>query len=103
MKRVVTVTLLMAANFLIGSWSVRAQQSFHVLTPSEMSAFHECMHTAWVNDYCRNTTQWFLPNYSRWFLACVHANGGGKYPMDGRNWSNTEDYCRSRIRIKVIN
>ena len=93
--------LLVVAGLLIGAPEVFAQESFR-LSLAETQAFHECMYAAWVDNYCRDRTLWFLPNYHRWFLTCVDANGGGKYPIDGRrNWVSAEDYCRSGLRTRA--
>jgi hypothetical protein len=98
MKKVVVAALLIVANSLSGGPSAFAQVPFRYLTPAETKAFDECLHTAWVYDYCRDNAHWFLWNYSQSFLACVYANGGGKLPMNGRTWFNTDDYCRSRAQ-----
>ncbi len=96
MKRVIVAALLIVANSLIGAPSVFAQAP----TPAGTKAFHECLHAAWVEDYCRNNTQWLFANYGPSFLACVYANGGGRFPMHGRTWFNTEDYCRIRAQSR---
>jgi hypothetical protein len=96
MKRGIVAALLMIANFLIDAPSVFAQAPFRLLTPAETKALDECLHAVWVDEYCRNNTQWLFADYSRSFLACVYANGGRPLPM--RTWFNTEDYCRSRAQ-----
>jgi hypothetical protein len=100
MKRVIVAALLIAANFLIGTPSVFAQEPFRLLTPAQTNAFHQCLHAVWVDDYCRNNTPWFFQNYGRSFMACVYANGGGKFPINGRTWYDAEDYCRSRAQSR---
>jgi hypothetical protein len=95
MKRAIVAPLLIAASFLIGPPSVFAQEPFR-----QTKAFHECLRAAWVDDYCRNNTPWFFQNYGRSFMACVNANGGGKFPINGRTWYDAEDYCRSRTQSR---
>jgi hypothetical protein len=56
-----------------------------LLTPEQSRAYHACLFEAWIQDYCH----WTSFAYSQ----CLIANGGGKYPLNGR-WF-TEDYCWS--------
>lgn len=103
MKVLVMAAALVVGHFLINSSPAFAQQrSALLLPPAETRAYHACLFEAWVEDYCRANSWRPTANYDRVYSACVVANGGGKFPLGGRNWDNTDDYCwhaaRGRLR-----
>jgi hypothetical protein len=83
MKVVVVAATLMAGLFLINTSSVSADERWGSLTREQTRAYHACLFESWIQDYCHS--------YSLAYSQCVIANGGGKYPLEGRMF--TEDYC----------
>jgi hypothetical protein len=54
------------------------------LTPEQAhAAYQACLYENWVHEWCHAN--------SSAYTACVYANGGGRYPLDGKLF--TEDYC----------
>ncbi|SRR5579883_279731 len=89
---------LVACCLLLGSLPSSAENVSRPLTPAQKRAYHACLYTAYIDDYCRN-------NYSAWWSAfeqqlaeCTIANKGGKYPI-ARSWGpGIEDYCRAAVQ-----
>jgi hypothetical protein len=99
MKRLIVAVLLIVPSLLpIAASSVLAEVPFHAFTTTGTRAFNACLYAAWVDDYCRNIAFWSSQSYGESFLACVDANKGGKFPLAGRSWYNTEEYCRIRAQ-----
>ena len=99
MKRVIVAALHIVPSLLpIGASSVSAQVPFPAFTTAGTRGFNACLYAAWVDDYCRKSVFWSFRSYGDSFLACVYANKGGKFPMVGRTWYNTEEYCRIRAQ-----
>jgi hypothetical protein len=94
MLKIVAGTLLIAGSLTIGTVA-DAQVPARAFAIHGTKAFNACLFAAWVADYCRMHNHWFAPDYNESFRACVLANGGGKFPLDGRAGFNTEDYCRT--------
>ena len=75
-----------------GSHSIAGDRSGVLLTPSEPRAYR----TRPSKPGCRTIvteigkTNGYLPSS---LSARVIANGGGRFPLEGRTWSNTDDYC----------
>jgi hypothetical protein len=90
-----TASLLFAGQILIGSLPAHAQDEFRPLTPAEKHAFHACLYTAYIDDYCRNNSQPFLSPQA--FGECVIAHGTGRFPVSDRPyWTfGIQDYCRA--------
>jgi hypothetical protein len=82
MKVVVVAATLIAGLFLINTSSVSADERWG-LTREQTRAYHACLFESWIQDYCHGN--------SVAYSQCVIANGGGRYPLDGRRF--TEDYC----------
>ena len=102
MKVLVMVATLVVGHFFIGSSPVFAQQrSALFLTRAETRAYHACIFEAWIEDYCHANSWRLTASYDRVYAACVVANGGGKFPLYGRHWFNTDDYCWSVARSPV--
>jgi hypothetical protein len=99
MLRIGVATLLIGASLTIGSAAV-AQVPARAFAIHGTKAFNACLFTAWVADYCRLHNHWFARDYNESFRACVLANGGGKFPMEGRTSFNTEDYCRAMAHAR---
>lgn len=97
MKALVGAATLVVGHFLINASPASAQERLgRLLTPHETRAYHACLSEAWIEDYCRANSGRWSPSYDRVFPACVIANGGGRFHLDGRDgWYNTDDYCWS--------
>jgi hypothetical protein len=94
MKVLVTAAALVLGHFLINSSPAFAQQRLGLrLTAAETRAYHACLFEAWVEDYCRGISWRPTASSDRVYAACVVANGGGRFPLAGRKWDNTDDYC----------
>src|SRR5258708_27491974 len=99
MKRFLIAALLIVPSLLpIADSSALAQVPFPAFTTTATRAFNACVYAAWVADFCRNTAFWSSQSYGESFLACVSANKGGKFPLAGRSWYNTAEYCRIRAQ-----
>jgi hypothetical protein len=99
MKAVVIAATLAAVCLLANCSESFAQDPFRVLlTPRAMRAYHTCLYEAWIEDYCHGNSARPTASYDRVFAACVVANHGGRFPLPGRDWSNTDDYCWSAAR-----
>jgi len=85
MQAIVLIASLVVGLFLSSLNSAVAQDRFALLTRAQTRAYHACLFEAWIQDYCH----WHSSAYGQ----CVIANGGGKYPLEGRFF--TEDYCWS--------
>lgn len=79
---VAAIPLVLGAVLAVPTVS-HAQYRWGLLTPTQDRAYQACLYAAWVNDYCREN--------SSDFTACVIGNGGGRYPLAGRRF--TQDYC----------
>jgi hypothetical protein len=99
MLKIGVATLLIGASLTVGTAAV-AQVPPRVFAIHGTRAFNACLFAAWVADYCRMHNHWFSPDYDESFRACVLANGGGRFPMDGRTGFNTEDYCRAMAHVR---
>jgi hypothetical protein len=83
MKFVVVAATLIAGLFWVSSSPASADERWGSLTRDQTRAYHACLFESWIQDYCHS--------YSLAYSQCVIANGGGKYPLEGRRF--TEDYC----------
>jgi hypothetical protein len=96
--------LIVAAALVVGL-AANCSESFAqdpygvLLTPRQMRAYHACLFEAWIEDYCHRNSARPTASYDRVFAACVVANRGGRFPLPGRDWSNTDDYCWNAARI----
>lgn len=64
-----------------------------LLTPLEARAYHACLFAAWIENYCYGNSARPTANYDRVLATCIAANGGGRFPLEGRTLFNTDDYC----------
>jgi len=92
MKTFITAAVLGLGLYLTSSsavfadgwrWFKPAQQRWGLLTPEQRRAYQACLYSAWVYDYCREN--------ARSVGACIIANGGTSFPVDGHRFTN--DYC----------
>jgi hypothetical protein len=83
MRAWAVIATLVVSVFLINSSPAWSVERWGLLTPAESRAYQACLFEAWIRDYCH----WNSFAYGQ----CVIANGGGKYPLSGRRF--TEDYC----------
>jgi hypothetical protein len=90
---------VIAIGLIVGYISINAlpavaQSKLHILlSPAEASAYRACLFEAWIQDYCHGNSSRPTASYERVYLGCVSANRGGRFPLVGRNWLNTDDYC----------
>ena|SRR6516165_2808663 len=103
MKVSALAATLVMAHFLIGVSPAFAQhRSGLILTPAERRTYQACLFEAWIEDYCRGNSLRPTSSRDRVYATCVVANGGGRFPLVGLDWSNTDDYCwyvaRGRLR-----
>jgi hypothetical protein len=99
MKWLLVAIALAASQLWIDGLAAFAQEREGVLlTRGEARAYHACLFAAWVEDYCRENSWKPTANWDRVYLTCVAANGGGRFPLAGRNWRNTDDYCAAAAR-----
>lgn len=88
-----------ACYLLFGSFSSFAQTALHPLTPAQKRAYHDCIYTAYVDDYCRHNYQGWWSAFEQQLEECTVANKGGKYPIGYRTWGpGIEDYCRAAVQ-----
>ncbi len=85
MKAFVVGATMVASALLGSSGSALSADRWGLLSPAQTREYHACLFEAWIQHYCH----WNSPAYAQ----CVIANGGGRYPLDGRLF--TEDYCWS--------
>ena len=90
MKVLVTAAMLVVGHLVVSSSPAFAQSRF---TAVDTRAYNACLFAAWIEDYCRGNSWRPTANRDRVFAACVTANGGGRFPLDGRTTGNTDDYC----------
>jgi hypothetical protein len=92
MKTLITAAVLGLGLYLTNSstvfadgwgWFKPAQGRWGLLTPEQRRAYQACLNAAWVYDYCREN--------SRSVSACIIANGGANFPMEGYRF--THEYC----------
>jgi hypothetical protein len=79
----VTCAPAVAADQLFVQTPALAGGQWGLLTPAQRRAYHACLYAAWVQDYCKEN--------SRAVGACIIANGGGGFPIEGRLF--TDRYC----------
>ncbi len=83
MKAAVVAATLVVGYMAFSAPPASAEERWGLLTPMQTRAYHACLFEAWVQDWCRET--------SHAYQQCVIANGGGRYPLEGRRF--TDDYC----------
>jgi len=94
------VRALVAGACLVGSGSVVAAQEFGA-TRVEVRAFHFCLYTAWVQDYCGKHT-FLIPDFGQSYRECVIANKARlTEPIEASYWGASflvRDACWARVR-----
>jgi hypothetical protein len=85
MRVLASAAVLSAGLVLVSSGAAFSgeREGWGLPTPVQAQAYHECLYAAWVEDYCRAN--------SKAVGACIIANGGGRFPLSGRRF--TDDYC----------
>ncbi len=98
-------TRMIWAALVLGISLINSSGSFAqdrvLLTPSEARAYRACLWEAWIEDWCHGNSARFSANYDRVYAGCIAANGGGRFPMERRNWTNTDDYCWASAQMVV--
>jgi len=72
-----------------------------LLAPSVNSAYRACLREAWIQDWCHGNSARFTATYERVYAGCIAANGGGRFSLEGRTWTNTDDFCWAASRTAV--
>ena len=80
----VALGALIGSLLLFNAHPAVAGEDWGLLTPAQRHAYHACLFEAWIENYCYRTSFGY-------YSQCVIANGGGRYPLDGRWFS--QDYC----------
>ena len=94
MTRLVVAAILALVVIFVGCCESFAEVHLGVLlTPRGARTYHACLFEAWVEDYCHSNAARWTASYDRVYSACVLTNGGGRFPLPGRTWFNTDDYC----------
>jgi hypothetical protein len=83
MKTVIAVWCLLGGCLLIDCAPAFAGEGWGLLTPEQRRAYQACLYAAWVQDYCEENSRSVGP--------CIIANGGGRFPLEGRRF--THNYC----------
>lgn len=83
MRALVVAGILVASLSALSASPASAEERWGLLTPAQTRAYHACLFESWIQDWCHLT--------SFAYPQCVVANGGGRYPLEGRRF--TEDYC----------
>jgi hypothetical protein len=96
MKALVAATLVLGLCLGGGPNAFAEYREGPLLTPSEGRAYRACLFEAWIEDYCHGNSLRPTSTAERVYAACVVANGG--FPLEGRTWGNTDDYCWSAAR-----
>jgi hypothetical protein len=64
-----------------------------LLSRPQQRAYRACVFEAWIEDWCHRNAARPTATYERVYRECVVVNGGGRFPLAGRTWFNTDDYC----------
>lgn len=93
--RAVTVAgaLVLCVCLTAGSSAFAGYRHGILLSPREARIYRACISGAWIEDWCRVNAGRFSGTYERLYVQCIVANRGGRVPLDGRSWPNTDDYC----------
>jgi hypothetical protein len=90
---VVAGALVLDLCLLAGSSAFADYRDGILLTRSEARAYHACLYEAWIQDWCHANSARPTSSYERVYAGCVLANRGGRFPLEGRSFANTDDYC----------
>jgi hypothetical protein len=94
MRAIAVAGTLFFVICVIASSSAFAQYRRGILlTHSQARAYHACLYEAWIQDWCQGHAAWPTATYERVYAGCVVANRGGRIPLAGRTYANTDDYC----------
>ena len=89
------VTMVMTYMALNTSNAVAQER---LLTRPQQRAYYACLYAAWIDDYCRFHSWSIFVGYEGAFRACILANEGGKFPIEGRGFVSAENYCWSAVQ-----
>jgi hypothetical protein len=99
MTRLAVAAMLALGAVFVGCFESFAEAPLGVLLPPRATrAYHACLFEAWIEDYCHGSASRWTATYDRVYPLCVLANGGGRFPLPGRTWFNTDDYCWDAAR-----
>jgi hypothetical protein len=89
--------VLTACCIFFSSLPGLAQDRRPPMTPAQKRAYHTCLYSAYINDYCRYNYQGAQSDQQ--YRECTVANEGGKYPIGYHTWGwGIEDYCRAAVQ-----
>jgi hypothetical protein len=85
---------------LFASLPSLAQYGPDPMTPAQKRAYHACLYSAYVDDYCRYHYQGLFQSEQQ-FRECTVTNKGGRYPLGYATWGwGIEDYCRAAVQTE---
>jgi hypothetical protein len=93
MKRLITSGLVLGLALASGSLAFAGPSGRSLLSPMEARAYRACLFEAWIQEYCGGNSMRPTSTAGRVYTTCVLANGGGRFPMEGRTYANTDDFC----------
>jgi hypothetical protein len=93
MKGLMTSGLILGLALAGASAAVAGSPGRSLLSPTEARAYRACLFEAWLQEYCGGNSLRPTSTAGRVYTTCVLANGGGRFPLEGRTYGNTDDYC----------
>jgi hypothetical protein len=87
------VALCLGLFLMSGPSATAGERDGVLLTPAEGRAYRACLFEAWIQDYCAGNSWRPTSTADRVHATCIAANGGGRFPLEGRTSANTDDYC----------
>ena len=97
MRKTFVAAIIVVAALVGSQLPLLASEPLRILGPAERRAYHACLVSAWVQDYCRYHVFGYLLDYDLGYRECVIANRPRKYSAyDGTYWGYnvfTRDEC----------
>jgi hypothetical protein len=96
MRRIVPIAVFAFCAMIVGVvTSAQSSEQLRRLTHAERKAYHACLNSSWVRQYCWLHASGYLWDYDMSVHECVIANGGGRKALDAypaHAW-NIADAC----------
>jgi hypothetical protein len=93
-----TVITLVVGCLLVSSAASLAQQPLGPLTPRERRAYHACLTSTWIANFCGGHAWGIGASYDFTYSACVFADRGHSNALAGAPGFNSEEYCWRWVR-----